>query len=132
MSAAPFVAKFRLPLYRTRVTVLFGDDLRACHGLLHKSLQASELDSDACALTYPIVMGRTAITFNTRYLGVIVNAIGHEAFHMTMNVMDYVGIRHAPESEEAFAYTQGEIVNQLTAAYAKYLAAAKRTTKEAQ
>lgn len=117
----PYVTRFRVPLYNTAVDVVFGDDLKACHAHVHKDLRMCPADIDnARALTYPVINGHTAITFNVAYESRIQNAIGHEAFHLTMGIMDYIGVRHTRKGEEPFAYLHGVILEKLNAAYVAY------------
>lgn len=117
----PFVTRFHVPLYKTVVDVVFGDDLKVCHAHVHRDLRMCPADIDnARALTYPVINGHSAITFNVAYESRIQNAIGHEAFHMTMGIMDYIGIRHTRKTEEPFAYLHGALLEQLNAAYDKF------------
>lgn len=117
----PYVTHFHVPLYRTVVDIVFGDNMKVCHSLVHRDLRNVTAEFDCVrALTYPVINGHTAVTFNMRYEPRIQNAIAHEAFHVTMGIMEYVGMKHTRKAEEPFAYLHADILEKLHAAYAKY------------
>lgn len=112
------VKKLKCEIYPVIITFFLGLSDSDIHKYLEENTEYSDtviklLDLTTPAYTLSLVnRGEIFVNINEDYLDNH-GYIAHECFHATEYTMEYVGIKHAEESSECFAYFLSYLVNTL-------------------
>jgi hypothetical protein len=110
-----------IPIYRTYLFIAVGltdtqleeklNDYVADKDYIANLVKDSHVDSGYQAMT-AFCEGYNIVRFNTLPDVQDINMIAHESFHVTCSIMNHVDVTLSDDSEEAFAYLLGFIVEQ--------------------
>jgi len=103
---------FRVPIYGVKVRVYEGDPGRISKELNFVFEPGHETEIDTCDGAV-FDHGNGTYTFIVVEKATIGRVISHEVYHLTTQILSYVGVRQTPEGNEAHAYLLGFLMDKI-------------------